>query len=161
MSNQWDRPPLPVHTLHTGFPLRRVAWRPGHDTELAIVPLAPQSSSSSPMDGATGTKPSRAENESHSIDDDAHIEIWDVRRHYIAKYAMASGEGTAIAIEWSDEDTFVSAFQNGGFVQIGIKSQKALPLDNIPRQVMAWNSRGELAYALDQFKLGEIPFDDV
>jgi len=79
----------------------------------------------------------------------------------VAKYAVASSDGAAIALEWSDDNTIMTAHQNGMFVQADIRPSSKLPLEDIPRNVMGWNARGELAYAIDRFKSGEVPFDDL
>jgi hypothetical protein len=155
MSQTWDKSPKPVHTLHTPYPLRRIAWRPNHETELVIVP---QFQSQTSSDTSISSHP-----EVETKDDDAHLEIWDVRRHYIAKYAIPTSDGPAVDITWSSRDTLVTTFQNGGFAQIdlGDIEHMKLPLDSVPRQVMAWDGKGEMVYALDRFKSGEIPFDDL
>lgn len=148
MTQSWDKPPTPLHTLHTAYPLRRVSWRPSKATELAIVPLT------QPL----GSTP---DSDEPSADDDAHIEIWDVRRHYIAKYALSTSDGTAVDVAWGDNaSTLVTAFQNGVMAQLDMRD-RSLPLEAIPRQLVAWNAHGELAYGLDRFRPGEIPFDDL
>ena len=163
MSQNWERQPLPAHILHTAYPLRRIAWRPGHGTEIAIVPLAhPLSSSSASIDHPDMSSIVKGHvSQPYLGDQDAHLEIWDVRRHYVSKSVVPSADGMAIGVEWSDEDGLVAAFQGGGFAQLDLRNQTRLPLDTIPRQATSWNVRGEMAYALDQFKLGEIPFDNV
>jgi len=160
MVQSWDKPTLPTHTLHTANPLKKVQWRPGHDTEIAIVP-AFQNTSSAAVDAKTVSASQSSVEDPDEVDQEPHIEIWDVRRHYVAKYALASNDGAAIALEWSDENTIVTAYQNGTFGQMDIKQNCKLPLERIPRNVMAWNARGELAYAIDRFKSGEVPFDDL
>lgn len=160
MSASWDRPPAPVHSLHTAYPLKRVQWRPGHETELAIVPLSHPSSNTS-VDPTSSSALQGADSQQFSGDDNAHLEIWDVRRHYIAKYAIASSDGSAIGLEWADNDSIVTAHQNGTFAKTGISQSCAYPLEHIPRNTVAWNVRGEMAYTVDRFKSGEIPFDDL
>lgn len=157
MSESWDRPPIPVHSLHTAYPLRRVAWRPDHDTELAIVPLN-QPLATSSIDPSIASTPQGPD--SHPFDSDVHLEIWDVRRHYIAKYALPTQDGSAVDVAWSDDSSLVACFRDGGFAQLDEK-HRFVPLDTIPRQVMAWSTKGELAYALDRFTPGEVPFDDL
>ncbi|KAK4687450.1 SEA/GATOR complex protein SEA2/WDR24, partial [Tremellales sp. Uapishka_1] len=149
MGEIWDKnkKTWPVHTLHTCYPLRRVAWRPNHSTELAIVSLT------QPIVQIENTAPQQDE-------ENTLLEIWDVRRHYIAKYALPSQDGTAVNVAWGGDDmSLVAAFQNGGFAQLDLKN-RILPLQSVPRQVMSWSSKGELAFAIDKFKQGEIPFDD-
>jgi hypothetical protein len=83
----------PIHVLNPSRPVARAAWRPGeHPTELAIIPLASSAVSATEsdpdiiLDGvglATGGW-------TNWVDE---IELWDVRREYVAKYAFKSGEG--------------------------------------------------------------------
>ena len=155
MGSMWDRPPTPVHVLHAAHPLRRVAWRPEHETELVIVPLNQPFATSGTIDH--GVSPGI---EAYAADEDGHLEIWDVRRHYVAKYAVPSQDGTGVDAVWADDQTVVACFQAGGFAQCDLR-HNTVPLEQIPRHVMAWNAQGEFAYTLDQFKQGEIPFDDI
>jgi len=156
MSQSWDRPPTPVHSLHTAYPLRRLAWRPGHETELVIVPLeAP--SSSGPSDPSADSVQQGLD--LHPQDGDAHLEIWDVRRHYVAKFALPTQDGSAVEVAWT-YDNLIACFRDGVFAQLDLK-HRTIPLEQVPRQIMAWSAREELAYGLDRFKVGEIPFDDL
>lgn len=142
MSQSWDRNPTPQHSLHTSTPVRRISWRPNHPTELAVVPHLPDND-----EGA-----------------DSIIEVWDVRRHNIAKYAISSGSadgGAAVDATWGEDDMgVVTAFSSGVLAQIDLRV-RTLPLESIKRQVIAWSPRGEMAYGLDKFVHGEIPFDDL
>lgn len=159
MSQSWDQIPTPVHTLHTAYPLRRVAWRPQHATEIAIVPMSQQSVAATLVDPSIASVSQGLGQESVTLDEDSHIEIWDVRRHHIAKYALPTIDGAAVEAAWSDENCLVTAYQNGMFGQLDMR-YKTIPLDSVPRQVMSWSSHGEMAYGIDRFKQGEIPFDD-
>lgn len=166
MSQSWDKVPIPAHTLHTAYPLRRVAWRPDHPTEIAIVPL--QQSQATLVDPSIASVSQGLGQESVALDEDSHIEIWDVRRHYVAKYGLPTIDGAAVEAVWSDDSTLVTAYQNGMFGQLQLdhhqtlsqRQRSLIPLDSIPRQVMSWSPHGELAYGIDRFKQGEIPFDD-
>lgn len=148
MSQPWDRNPSPHHTLHTALPVRRIAWRPNHSTELAVVSV-PQSLVSD------------ADDEGDSV-----VEVWDVRRHHIAKYALPIGgsgsdDGAAVDAAWGEDDMgVVAAFSSGVLAQVDMRG-RTLPLDAIKRQVVASSPRGEVAYGVDKFKSGEIPFDDL
>jgi hypothetical protein len=158
MSQSWDRVPTSLHTLHTAYPLRRVAWRPDHSTELAVVPMS-LSQTANLVDPGIASVSQGLGQESVALDEDSHVEIWDVRRHHIAKYALPTVDGTAVEAAWSGPDTLVTAYQNGMFAQLDTR-HKTIPLDTIPRQIVSWSARGELAYGIDRFKQGEIPFDD-
>ena len=127
MSHAWDKPTAPTHVLHTAYPLKKVQWRPSHDTEIAIVPSFLNTASAS-VDPKIGSIPQGLGSDLYQIDQDPHIEVWDVRRHHVAKYAIASNDGAAIALEWTDENTVVTAFQNGTFGQMDIRPNSRLPL---------------------------------
>jgi len=155
MGQAWDKSASATHILHTAHPARYIDWRPNHPTELVVVPF-------DILVAAAVQDPTRPE----PIPDesDCSLEVWDVRRHHIAKWALPGLEGNAVAALWDDADTLVACYQNGGLIQRDLNSKilpKTNPLDTIPRQVAAWSAKGELAYALDKFKHGEIPFDDV
>ena len=156
MSQSWDRPPTPVHSLHTAHPLRRIAWRPGHETELVVVPLD-QPLSSSSIDPTVASVDQGLD--VHHLDDDAHLEVWDVRRHYIAKYALPTQDGSAVSVAWAGNAALVTCFRDGVFAQLDL-THRNTPLAQIPRQLMAWSAKGEMAHALDRPKPEEIPFDD-
>lgn len=159
MSQSWEKIPTPLHTLHTPYPLRRISWRPEHATEIAIVPMSHQSVAATLVDPSIASVSQGLGQESVALDEDSHIEIWDVRRHHVAKYALPTIDGAAVETAWSDENCLVTAYQNGMFSQLDMRS-KIIPLDAIPRQTVSWSSHGEMAYGIDRFKQGEIPFDD-
>ena len=178
MSQSWERPPTAAHTLHTAYPVRRIAWRPGHPTELVVVPIpqslsvpeathAPNESFRNPASSTQFTsRPQSPQPAPHSSDVVAHLEIWDVRRHYISKYSLPTSDGVAVDLAWGgelgddDPDKLVVAYQNGMFGQFGTV-KRSLPLESVSRQVVAWSSQGELAYGVDVHHRGEVPFDDL
>lgn len=107
--SQGSHSKTPTYTLHTSFPVRRVMWRPGYECELAVVSNVEFSASSSSLDPASPPDPMspnagsiplppvtlggtqhQAEIASSAIKSDIgdQIEIWDVRRGYIAKWAV-------------------------------------------------------------------------
>lgn len=164
MSQNWEKQPTPLHTLHTPYPLRRISWRPDHPTELAIIPLNQPLAAGSIDPTVSSVSQGLGQDHAHSptsIDEDAQLEIWDVRRHYVAKYRVPTRAGTAVDAIWHDGDTLVTTFQSGVFGQYDLKNRSTPLINGVPRQVTAWSPRGELAYAIDRFKLGEIPFDDL
>lgn len=82
----------PTYTLHPPFPVRSVMWRPGYECEVAVVSntefstgsnldLAAQNALAAKA-GADGTKSTR-------LTGDA-VEIWDVRKPWIAKWAICN-----------------------------------------------------------------------
>ena len=108
----------PTYTLHTSFPVRRVLWRPGYECELTIVSNADfgpgsdfghaalSAGSTSGSGGLTSAVPSPRAHPSHLSETSATVsaaeraksvtrhdgsdpvEIWDVRRGYIAKWVV-------------------------------------------------------------------------
>jgi hypothetical protein len=150
MSQIWDKTTVPSHILHTAYPIRHIAWRPSHETELAVIPLC-QPLAASCADSLPHTTPEESENA---------IEVWDVRREFIPKYALPTLDGLAMDVRWNGEGAMVACHENGGFGQLDIRN-RSLPLESVPRQVMGWSVKGEMAYAIDRFKQGEIPFDDL
>lgn len=101
----------PVYTMHTSFPVRRVAWRPGYECELAVtsyldVATGAQSGqafeSSGSSLGLISSSPqlglSHLTSQDEAREDDKlvqgsttvgnPIEIWDVRRGYVAKWTV-------------------------------------------------------------------------
>jgi len=109
-------PHKPTYILHPSFPVRRVAWRPDHQCELAVVSNAefgvvesqqtstvginspiPKSGSMIGLDSLlrpivslAKEKPGSKETTPSKFGDS--IEIWDVRRGWIAKWSV-SGSG--------------------------------------------------------------------
>lgn len=95
----------PVYTLHTSFPVRRVAWRPNYECELAVTSYLEGSANSQPnpaLDLSTAGPPasprisnlvppevvqSEQNRALYSRLGDP-VEVWDVRRGYIAKWSV-------------------------------------------------------------------------
>lgn len=99
-----------LYTMHTSSPVRRVAWRPGYECELAVTSYheGATAQSSQAFDSTTGglglSSSPRNSFISHlgaveeAKDDDKlpagfdgagePIEIWDVRRGFVAKWTV-------------------------------------------------------------------------
>jgi hypothetical protein len=164
-----DGPSAPVHTLHTPYPVRRIGWRPGHETEIAVLssPDTPVTKRPQSMTDIVATASEMEEVEDTTVMEESRLEIWDVRRGHLSKYLLGkaprhteAGGGAVTEISWADGGALQSTYSNGAFVQHDIR-QHFRPLDHLPKQVVAWSSRGESTVALDRFSKGEIPFDDV
>ncbi|GAB1522525.1 hypothetical protein RhiTH_005645 [Rhizoctonia solani] len=221
---------LPIHTLHTTHPVKQAAWRPGCETEIAVVHLTPGISpqkagvlgsttslvgidmslqihahgaktpmlSSSPASHFIAKGPSHRQRAlSHSetlitsastdnllqlgtvghssqptaYDGDAdRIEIWDVRRNWVAKYVLGDSvaDGPVTELVWPNGgsrsaapgSTLWVAYTSGTFSQHDMRNVFR-PLDSIPRNGVTWETRGVVAFAVDSIERGEIPFDDV
>ena len=124
-------PHRPTYTLHPSFAIRRVAWRPGYECEIALVSStefatgSSDSSQPSPAPGPSGlltragsgtgldsvfrgssglesiyakdklSIPTISEPKSSAAGVGDSVEIWDVRRGWIAKWSVtgSAGEG--------------------------------------------------------------------
>lgn len=107
------------------------------------------------------------EGEEGTVLEESRLEVWDVRRGHLSKFLLGkaprhteAGGGTVTEISWADGGSLQATYSNGAFVQHDIR-QHFRPLDHLPKQVVAWSSRGETTVALDRFTKGEIPFDDM
>lgn len=122
----------PVYTLHTSFPVRRVMWRPGYECELAVVSNSEFSTNSSSLDpasppdpltpntgvvplpsgslGASSRIPGAKTPPTTKGDIGDQIEIWDVRRGYIAKWAV---RGSGVDGGVTGKTFFVRLVNNG------------------------------------------------
>ncbi|KAG9087286.1 hypothetical protein FS749_003027, partial [Ceratobasidium sp. UAMH 11750] len=216
----------PIHTLHTTHAVKQAAWRPGHETELAIVHMTPGIAaqkgnvlggttslagidmslqihahgaktpmlSSSPASHYALRGPhhrQRALSHSESIvtsnsteslvqlgasyasqtsaydGDGDRIEIWDVRRSWVAKYVLGDtvADGSAAQLTWPTGvnrpgSALWVAYTSGTFAQHDLRNVFR-PLDSVPRSGVTWETRGVVAFAVDAVERGEIPYDDV
>ncbi|KII91642.1 hypothetical protein PLICRDRAFT_515536 [Plicaturopsis crispa FD-325 SS-3] len=149
-------PHRPTYILHPSFPIRRVLWRPSYETELAIVSNAEFGTGSNPDLAATESgkdgKPGSGD----------RIEIWDVRREWVAKWAVsesASGGGVT-DLAWGDSHALWAQHSSGCFSQLDLRNS-VKPLDSIPRAAAAWEASGSLAFVADKTPQWEVPFDDL
>ena len=176
-----------TYTLRSAYPVRRIVWRPEYECEIAIVSNndysthtldAPGSSLSGGL-GQDTTKAVDPLKEKASSSGDA-IEIWDVRRGWIAKWRVSgsASEGGATG-EYSANCTgtdLIYFFQqdlafNGGHVlwtqhASGTFSQLDLrnvtkPIDSIPRVATTWDVTGSMTFAVDDVNPHEVPYDDM
>ncbi|KAI1785177.1 hypothetical protein LXA43DRAFT_929347 [Ganoderma leucocontextum] len=175
----------PTYTLHTAFPVRRVLFRPGYECELAIVSNADFGTGTefghgAPSPGSAGlpaavtprgvaahldasgsegtiTPESRSKNEGSDP-----VEIWDVRRGYIAKWVVngSAVDGGVTDIDFADSHALWALHQSGTFSQLDLR-QCRKPLDAIARSAVSWNTSGSIAFVIDRPKRWEIPYDDV
>jgi WD repeat-containing protein 24 len=103
-------PQRPTYTLHPPFPVRRVLWRPSHECEVAVVSNGEFGTGSSSDLQHTAisenlqnrvhtrerTSGATTPHRSHTGVGDP-VEIWDVRRGWIAKWSVnaSAAEGGA------------------------------------------------------------------
>ncbi|CED84390.1 WD40 repeat-containing protein [Phaffia rhodozyma] len=139
--NNADPHKAKYRTLWTPHPVSKLGWRPGHDTEIAVVPFATVSTMTEDPSG------------------DPSIQIWDIRREFVPKYILEGGDGVVAELAWNTHGTLWAAYKNGGIVQHDIRYHSR-PLDQIPRSTVAWDQSNNLTFVADAHEPGEIPFDD-
>ncbi|KAI6119652.1 hypothetical protein EDD17DRAFT_1605846 [Pisolithus thermaeus] len=170
----------PVYTLHPAYPVRRVVWRPDHPCELAVVSNAEfgsgsgselmasprlQSASSAFISAAISTtehmdKASKAGTSGDSV------EIWDVRRGWIAKWTVDASvsEGGVTDAVFRDSHALWAQHSSGTFAQIDLRSSNR-PIDTITRVALSWSVRhstdGALTFVTDKTARWEVPYDDL
>ncbi|KZT07377.1 uncharacterized protein LAESUDRAFT_677793 [Laetiporus sulphureus 93-53] len=90
------------------------------------------------------------------------IELWDVRRGYIAKWAIerSAMEGGVTDVVFGDSHAIWAQYSSGAFAQLDLR-QATRPLDAIPRTAMSWTAAGSLAFVTDRPSRWEIPYDDI
>ncbi|OJA08915.1 hypothetical protein AZE42_07365 [Rhizopogon vesiculosus] len=174
----------PTYTIHPSFPVRRVLWRPEFPTEIAIV-------SNEDFGGGSGTEllasprlqsatpsfinASASLNEltkdkdpkSNGAAGDA-VEIWDVRRGWIAKWTVEASatEGGVTDATFRDSHALWVQHASGTFAQVDLR-RSVRPIDAVPRVALSWNvgvggdTDGALAFVSDKRTRWEVPYDDI
>ncbi|KAF8813412.1 hypothetical protein BYT27DRAFT_7158298 [Phlegmacium glaucopus] len=194
-------PHRPTYTLHPSFAIRRVAWRPGYQCEIALVSstefatgpsdssqaspgsnpsgLLTRAGSSSGLDsvfrGPSGLEsiyavkdklnvPTVLEPKSLTLASGVgdSVEIWDVRRGWIAKWSVAGSavEGGISDIAFGDSHAIWAQHASGSFSQIDLRDATK-PLDAIPRVAATWEVTGSIAFVTEKKNHWEIPYDDL
>ncbi|THH12229.1 hypothetical protein EW145_g102 [Phellinidium pouzarii] len=187
----------PEYVLHASYPVRRVAWRPGYETELAIASnnesgfdlsskISPSSSIiipslnneipeamsaqitsggrntnlASPTLGGRDTVTSAGWNAIVKSGD--MIEIWDVRREWIAKWVVGSSncEGGVSDMTFADSHALWVQHPSGAFSQMDLRYSDK-PVDSVPRTALTWTPTGSLTFVNDSPARWEIPYDDI
>ncbi|KAG2077771.1 hypothetical protein BDR04DRAFT_1064549 [Suillus decipiens] len=169
----------PTYTLHPSFPVRRVLWRPEFPSELALV-------SNEDFGGGSGTELLASPrlqsatpafiNASNSVTKDKDpkgngadaVEIWDVRRGWIAKWTVeaSSSEGGVTDAIFRDSHALWVQHASGTFAQVDLR-RSVRPIDAVPRVALSWNvgidgdTDGTLAFVSDRRARWEIPYDDI
>ncbi|KDQ16119.1 hypothetical protein BOTBODRAFT_31188 [Botryobasidium botryosum FD-172 SS1] len=139
----------PTHTLHTSFPVRSVSWRPSHDTEIAVVPLAHGiSSARQPDNKNTG-----------GANYGSSIELWDVRRNWIPKYLLPSVEGSITDVLWNGAGALLATYANGTLVQHDVRASYC-PLNDLPRAALTYDVSGKMTFVSERVTNEDVPFDD-
>ncbi|KAI5115697.1 hypothetical protein M0805_002561 [Coniferiporia weirii] len=188
----------PDYVLHTAYPVRKVVWRPGYETELAIasnnesgfslssksVPSASVTvpnflnkevaetvtgqtnsgsgdgvSLSATLGGSEKAMSSAARNATSKSGD--MIEIWDVRRAWIAKWTIdnSSCEGGVSDMTFADSHALWVQHPSGAFSQMDLRNCNK-PVDSVPRTALTWTPTGSLTFVNDSPARWEVPYDD-
>ncbi|KAH9830000.1 uncharacterized protein C8Q71DRAFT_788214 [Rhodofomes roseus] len=95
-------------------------------------------------------------------DGGAPVEIWDVRRGFIAKWVIndSIGEGGVSDIAFADSHAIWAQHSSGTFSQLDLRAS-CKPLDAVSSTAVTWDPIGTLAFVTDQRKRWEVPYDDV
>ena len=107
------------------------------------------------------------------------IEIWDVRRGWIAKWAIgnSTSEGGVaglfllpcallvsdfilVDITFADPYTLWAQHISGTFSQLDVRNA-IKPIDAVPRSSVAWEAGGALAFVSGNRARWEVPYDDM
>ncbi|KAK0449993.1 hypothetical protein EV421DRAFT_1704652 [Armillaria borealis] len=174
-------PHKPTYTLHPSFPVRQVQWRPSYECEIAIVSNAELGTGSNPdmsqppaLAGTVergnrglgldlgGRDASQNGVNKDSVGMGDAIEIWDVRRGWIAKWSVTGSaiEGGVTDMTFGDSHAIWAQHSSGMFSQIDLRDATK-PLDAITKVSTSWEASGSLAFVSDDKKLWEAPYDDV
>ncbi|KAG2751139.1 hypothetical protein P692DRAFT_20918426 [Suillus brevipes Sb2] len=169
----------PTYTLHPSFSVRRVLWRPEFPSEIAIV-------SNEDFGGGSGSELLASPrlqsatpafiNASNSVAKDKDpkgngadaVEIWDVRRGWIAKWTVeaSSSEGGVTDAIFRDSHALWVQHASGTFAQVDLR-RSVRPIDAVPRVALSWNvgidgdTNGTLVFVSDRRARWEVPYDDV
>ncbi|KAF9220562.1 hypothetical protein BS17DRAFT_787288 [Gyrodon lividus] len=170
----------PTYILHPSYPVRRVLWRPEYPCELALVSNAefgggsgaellasPRMQNSVPafISAAAPVLEIKDKEGRAGLGGDA-VEIWDVRRGWIAKWTVDASisEGGVTDAAFRDSHALLVQYSSGIFAQIDLR-HSARPIDTVSRVALSWNTvdgtDGALAFVVDKIRKWEVPYDDI
>lgn len=169
----------PTYTLHSSFPVRRVLWRPEFPSEIALVSnedfgggsgsellASPRLQSATPaFINASSSVTKDKDPKSNGAD---AVEIWDVRRGWIAKWTVevSMSEGGVTDAIFRDSHGLWVQHASGTFAQVDLR-RSVRPIDAVPRVALSWNvgvdgdTDGTLAFVSDRRARWEVPYDDI
>ncbi|KZO96812.1 WD40 repeat-like protein [Calocera viscosa TUFC12733] len=139
----------PKQVLRTPTYNRRVAWRPGCDTELVVLPYA------------KGGGAEELEEEGNEVQEESRIALWDVRRNYVPKYVLEGGAGAPRDVLFFDTepDALIATYHNSYVVQHDLRHHTR-PIDVLGRTALSWDGTGRLAFVAEEKGEVELPFDE-
>ncbi|THV00375.1 hypothetical protein K435DRAFT_854840 [Dendrothele bispora CBS 962.96] len=90
------------------------------------------------------------------------VEIWDVRRSWIAKWTVPGSvvDGGCTDIAFGDSHAIWAQHYSGMFSQIDLRDTTK-PIDAIPRTTVAWEASGSVTFVADTQREWEVPYDDL
>lgn len=159
---------VPAYTLTTQFPIRRVRWRPGYECEIAVASNAEigacavsDLSDCGVAEDVDLEKPEVA-TPKRRADMGYAVEIWDVRRGYIAKWLVGGSaiEGGVTDIDFRDSHALWTQHSSGTFAQLDLRNSYR-PLDAVPRLAASWSVTHSLTFVTDKKTQWEVPYDDI
>ncbi|KZV67776.1 hypothetical protein PENSPDRAFT_610968 [Peniophora sp. CONT] len=167
---------MPTYTLAAPYPVRHARWRPGYECELALVSnagfggfgqeAASEAGSVTPDAGSISSSP-EVEVTAHAaahrtVENGDPVEIWDVRRGYLAKWILpgSSIEGGVTDIAFRDSHALWAQHTSGAFSQLDLRNAYR-PIDGIPRSSASWDAAGTLTFVADDSPNFEPPYDDL
>ncbi|KAF8627536.1 hypothetical protein AX15_004384 [Amanita polypyramis BW_CC] len=133
--------------------LSRPASMHALDSLVQVPDIEVQHSSTPPMEGkGSGFVPTA----------DDTIEIWDVRRGWIAKWSVrGSGtEGSLTDIDFADSHAIWTLHSSGAFSQFDLRDASR-PIDSVSRVALTWEASGSVTFVSDRKSRFEVPYDDV
>jgi hypothetical protein len=173
----------PAYTLTTQFPIRRIRWRPGYECEIAVASNADIGCAVSDLSDSGVAEDVDLEKPEVAIpkrraDMGYAVEIWDVRRGYIAKWLVGgsaieggvTGTFTSSAwqelgltfadIDFRDSHALWAQHSSGTFAQLDLRNSYR-PLDAVPRLAASWSVTHSLTFVTDKKTQWEVPYDDM
>ncbi|KAJ7285734.1 hypothetical protein C8J57DRAFT_1446565 [Mycena rebaudengoi] len=119
-------------------------------------------SATNPVSGADNTSKQLRERVGGSSGIGDAVEIWDVRRGWIAKWTVRGSavEGGVTDIAFRDSHALWATHSSGTFSQIDLRDATK-PIDAIPRVAAAWEASGSVAFVAEQQVEWEVPYDDI
>ncbi|EJU02994.1 hypothetical protein DACRYDRAFT_99424 [Dacryopinax primogenitus] len=156
----------PKQVLRTPCVNHRIAWRPGYETELVVVPYRKYGVSPC-LAGVEGEGYGDGDGDAGDGDgggegpEETRISVWDVRRNYLPKYVLLGGTGAARDVLFldSEPDAVIATYSNSYVVQHDLRHHTR-PIDGLSRSGLSWDGTGRLAFAVEERGEGEVPFDE-
>ncbi|KIM22660.1 hypothetical protein M408DRAFT_332845, partial [Serendipita vermifera MAFF 305830] len=151
----------PLHTLHTEYAVGKLGWRPGPQfaTEVVVLPYHSGSAGSNQRITHANVR-SAAEASAQDSMEKFAPQVWDVRKGWIAKWAIDAGDGPATDLSVHSSDAIHLLYKSGAFMQHDLR-EAARPLDLVPRHALSWTADDTLFFVADKPRKWDPPYDDL